>query len=79
MVDGRPEAGDPPFQLYRQYRFAGRNAFYRVWSDNDVTDLWHHGEGGGIYYAPAQLAVIWLIAGHSTEGWFPYISLGVRF
>lgn len=46
---------------------------------NNVTDLWRHGEGGGIYYAPAQLAVIRLIAGHSTEGWFPYISLGARF
>jgi len=94
---------------FRQYRFAGRNAFYnnfeartkladvssyifpgelglvgffdlgRVWSDNDASDTWHHGEGGGIYYAPARLAVIRLIAGHSTEGWFPYISLGVRF
>ena len=51
----------------------------RVWSDNDASDVWHHGEGGGIYYSPAQLAVIRLIAGHSTEGWFPYISLGVRF
>lgn len=94
---------------FRQYRFAGRNAFYnnfearakladvssyifpgelglvgffdlgRVWSDNDALETWHHGEGGGIYYAPARLAVIRLIAGHSTEGWFPYISLGVRF
>ena len=94
---------------FRQYRFAGRNAFYnnfearakladvssyifpgelglvgffdvgRVWSDNDASDTWHNGQGGGIYYAPARLAVIRLIAGHSTEGWFPYISLGVRF
>ena len=94
---------------FRQYRFAGRNAFYnnfearakladissyifpgelglvgffdvgRVWSDNDASDTWHDGQGGGIYYSPAQLTVIRLIAGHSTEGWFPYISLGVRF
>ena len=94
---------------YRQYRFAGRNAFYnnfecrakladissyifpgelgvsgffdigRVWTSNDQSDTWHNGVGGGIYYAPAQLAVIRVIAGHSTEGWYPYISLGVRF
>lgn len=94
---------------FRQYRFAGRNAFYnnfearakladissyifpgelgivgfydvgRVWSDNDVSEKWHNGEGGGLYYVPARLAVIRLIAGHSQDGWFPYISLGVRF
>ncbi len=94
---------------FRQYRFAGRNAFYnnfearakladvssyifpgelglvgffdlgRVWSNSDASDTWHNGQGGGIYYAPARLAVIRLIAGHSTEGWYPYISLGVRF
>lgn len=94
---------------YRQFRFAGRNAFYnnfearakladissyifpgelgvagffdlgRVWSTNDASDVWHNGAGGGVYYAPAQLAVIRLLAGHSTEGWYPYISLGVRF
>ncbi|MBS1664558.1 MAG: hypothetical protein JST68_26165 [Bacteroidetes bacterium] len=94
---------------YRQYRFAGRNAFYnnfearakladvssyifpgelgvvgffdvgRVWKENDLSDVWHNGQGGGIYYAPARLAVIRLLAGHSVEGWYPYFSLGVRF
>ena len=51
----------------------------RVWTSNDQSNTWHNGVGGGIYYAPAQLAVIRVIAGHSTEGWYPYISLGLRF
>lgn len=94
---------------FRQYRFAGRHAFYnnfearvkladvssyilpgelglagffdvgRVWAYNDQSDTWHNGVGGGVYYVPAQLAVFRLMAGHSVEGWYPYISLGIRF
>ena len=51
----------------------------RVWAYNDHSDTWHNGQGGGIYYAPAQLVVFKLIAGHSNEGWYPYISMGMRF
>ena len=51
----------------------------RVWDNQDHSDTWHNGEGAGIYYIPAQLAVFRLIAGHSTEGWYPYISMGIRF
>ena len=51
----------------------------RVWAYNDQSDTWHNGQGGGIYYAPAQLVVFKLIAGHSDEGWYPYISMGMRF
>jgi hypothetical protein len=51
----------------------------RVWKYNDQSDTWHNGAGGGIYYVPAQLAIFRLMAGHSTEGWYPYISMGIRF
>jgi outer membrane translocation and assembly module TamA len=51
----------------------------RVWDNNDHSDTWHNGAGAGIYYIPAQLAVFRLIAGHSSEGWYPYISMGIRF
>lgn len=51
----------------------------RVWAYNDQSDTWHNGAGGGIYFVPAQLAIFRVMAGHSTEGWYPYISMGIRF
>lgn len=53
----------------------------RVWvsHERDNSETFHNGVGGGIYYIPAQLAVFRLVAGHSTEGWYPYLSLGIRF
>lgn len=50
----------------------------RVWVDNEHSDKWHTGTGGGLYFAPASLTVLQLLAGHSTEGWYPYISLNFR-
>lgn len=60
----------------------GVTGFYdtgRVWSDNDTSSKWHTGLGGGLYYAPATLIVVQLLAGHSVEGWYPYVSLDFRF
>lgn len=59
----------------------GLNGFYdagRVWTKNDDSTRWHHGVGGGVYFAPAGLTVFQVLAGHSREGWYPYISLNVR-
>jgi hypothetical protein len=57
-------------------------AFYdigRVWEKNDHSHKWHNGTGAGLYFVPAQMAVVQLVVGHSTEGWYPYLSLGFRF
>jgi len=51
----------------------------RVWEKEDNSSKWHHGTGAGIYLAPAELTVIKFIMGRSTEGWYPYLSLGMRF
>ncbi len=51
----------------------------RVWAKDDYSNKWHNGTGAGIYFAPAQMAVIQVVAGHSTEGWYPYLSVGFRF
>jgi Calcineurin-like phosphoesterase len=51
----------------------------RVWEKDDPSDKWHNGTGGGLYFAPAQMAVIQVVMGHSVEGWYPYLSLGFRF
>ncbi|MDP9077717.1 MAG: outer membrane protein assembly factor [Bacteroidota bacterium] len=59
----------------------GVTGFYdigRVWVDGEHNDTWHYGTGGGVYFAPASLTVIQVIAGHSKEGWYPYIAFNFR-
>ena len=60
----------------------GMIAFYdvgRVWAENETSSTWHQGKGGGLYFAPAKLVVLSVVAGHSTEGWYPYVTLGFRY
>jgi hypothetical protein len=59
----------------------GLTGFYdigRVWIKGETSNIWHQGAGGGLYFVPAGLTVIQVIAGHSSEGWYPYISLNFR-
>jgi len=59
----------------------GITGFYdtgRVWVKGESSEKWHTGNGGGLYFAPASLAVIQVLAGHSKEGWYPYLSLNLR-
>ena len=59
----------------------GVSGFYdagRVWVKGENSDKWHTGNGGGLYFAPASLTVFQVLAGHSEEGWYPYISLNFR-
>lgn len=59
----------------------GLSGFYdtgRVWVKEDNSDKWHTGTGGGVYFMPASLTVFQVLAGHSTEGWYPYVSLNFR-
>lgn len=60
----------------------GAVGFYdvgRVWVDNEHSDVWHSGVGGGFFFAPAQILVISVVAGYSKEGWLPYVTMGFRF
>jgi len=50
----------------------------RVWVNGQHSDVWHTGTGGGVYFAPASLIVVQLLAGHSNEGWYPYFSMNFR-
>jgi hypothetical protein len=50
----------------------------RVWAKHEDSNKWHYGTGGGLYFSPAGLTVFQVLAGHSVEGWYPYISLNVR-
>lgn len=59
----------------------GLSGFYdtgRVWADGEKSDKWHQGVGGGLYFSPASLTILQVLAGHSEEGWYPYVSLNFR-
>ncbi|MGA9650574.1 BamA/TamA family outer membrane protein [Pedobacter sp.] len=47
----------------------------RVWKRHESSNVWHHGVGGGLYFAPASLSLVKLMATYSKEGWYPYFSL----
>ncbi len=60
----------------------GLMGFYdvgRVWNNNEKSNVWHHGVGGGFYFSPASLAIFRVVMGYSKEGWNPYASLSFRF
>lgn len=59
----------------------GITGFYdvgRVWAKGEKSDEWHQGQGGGLYFSPASLTIFQVLAGHSKEGWYPYVSLNFR-
>jgi len=51
----------------------------RVWQKEDQSHQWHNGVGGGIFFAPAQMALFECVVSYSPEGWYPTLSLGFRF
>jgi hypothetical protein len=62
-----------------QYGLTGFYDVGRVWVKDEDSNIWHQGVGGGLYFAPAQMAVFQFTAGYSKEGWFPYFIMGFRF
>lgn len=59
----------------------GVSGFYdagRVWADGEESNVIHQGVGAGAYFSPAALVVVQVLAGHSSEGWYPYVSLNFR-
>ncbi|OOQ57812.1 BamA/TamA family outer membrane protein [Mucilaginibacter pedocola] len=56
----------------------GFNDTGRVWVKGERSEKWHNGTGGGVYFAPAGLTIVQVLAGHSSEGWYPYVSLNLR-
>lgn len=51
----------------------------RVWKRSEESDKWHHGVGGGIFFAPASVSVIRLVTSYSKEGWYPYFAINFRY
>ncbi|MGM9478180.1 BamA/TamA family outer membrane protein [Pedobacter sp. GSP4] len=67
------------YVLPGQVGFMGLYDVGRVWERNEKSEVWHHGVGGGLYFAPASLTVLRLVAAYSKEGWYPYFSLNFRY
>ncbi|MET4140576.1 metallophosphoesterase [Pedobacter sp. UYP1] len=67
------------YVLPGQLGLLGFHDIGRVWKKGEESTKWHNGVGGGLYFAPASMTVVRLVAGHSEEGWYPYISLSFRY
>lgn len=62
--------------------YAGVMAFNdlgRVWVDNEPSNTWHYGYGGGLWLAPYNSAVISLIYAVSREDKIPMLRVGFFF
>jgi len=62
-----------------QLGFSGFFDAGKVWATGYNSNDVHTGVGGGLYFVPAQMAVVQLLAGYSREGWYPHFSIGFRF
>ncbi|BAV07798.1 Calcineurin-like phosphoesterase [Filimonas lacunae] len=51
----------------------------RVWEQSEDSGKWHNGVGGGIYFAPVSMVAFSFVVGNSSEGWYPYFTMGFRF
>ena len=70
---------------FRTYLFPGSIGLLffhdigRVWVDNDLSEKWHTGYGGGIYISPMRRTVIAISITKSNEETLPVISFGFQF
>ncbi len=70
---------------FRTYLFPGSIGLLffhdigRVWVDNDNSEKWHTGYGGGIYISPMRRTVIAISIAKSNEETLPVISFGFQF
>ncbi len=62
-----------------QLGFVGFYDVGKVWQKGLNDKVWHQGMGGGLYFAPAQMLLLQMVAGYSKEGWYPYFTMGFRF
>jgi hypothetical protein len=70
------------FHTYLFPGFAGVLAFYdqgRVWNDNETSDTWHSGYGGGVWMSPIGMAIVNFTYAVSKEEKLFTVSLGFLF
>jgi Omp85 superfamily domain len=70
---------------FKSYLFPGStgllffNDVGRVWVKGEVSGKWHHGYGGGLWFAPLRRFVITAVYAHSEEGGLPAVAFGFQF
>jgi hypothetical protein len=62
-----------------QFGIIGFHDIGRVWENGEKSARWHNGFGGGLYFAPASIAVFRFMMARSGEGWYPSFAMGMRF
>ncbi|MEJ2882123.1 BamA/TamA family outer membrane protein [Pedobacter sp. GR22-6] len=67
------------YVLPGEFGLIGFHDVGRVWRTGEKSKVWHQGYGGGFYFAPASLTVFRVFAGHSDEGWYPYVAMKFRY
>ncbi|WP_316794326.1 BamA/TamA family outer membrane protein [Pedobacter frigoris] len=67
------------YVLPGEFGLVGFHDIGRVWKKGERSDLWHNGYGGGVYFAPASMTVLRFMMGHSSEGWYPYVAMKIRY
>ncbi|MEO5569739.1 MAG: BamA/TamA family outer membrane protein, partial [Bacteroidia bacterium] len=70
------------FHSYLFPGFAGVLGFYdqgRVWNDNETSNTWHSGYGGGVWLSPLGMAIVNFTYAVSKEEKLFAVSLGFLF
>ncbi len=70
---------------FKSYLFPGSTGLLlfsdvgRVWVKGEQSGKWHHGYGGGLWFAPLRRFVITASFAHSSEGGLPVVAFGFQF
>jgi Omp85 superfamily domain/Calcineurin-like phosphoesterase len=70
---------------FKSYLFPGStglllfNDVGRVWIKGEQSGRWHHGYGGGLWFAPLTRFVVTASYAHSSEGGLPVVAFGFQF
>jgi hypothetical protein len=51
----------------------------RVWVENESSERWHNGYGGGLWLSPGKRYIIAACYGFSKDGGLPFLTLGFQF
>jgi outer membrane protein assembly factor BamA len=51
----------------------------RVWVEQESSDRWHTGYGGGLWLSPGKRYIIAACYGFSRDGGLPFVTLGFQF
>jgi hypothetical protein len=73
--------GDVNFYLFKgPFGLIGFQDLGRIWTDNEKSNTWHKGYGGGVWLAPFnKMVVAATIATSKEEKAYPHVNIGFQF